>query len=248
MSSAKLYPALIEQVTALYRPLGNFAWRFAQGKLKNDPVFAGLLQHGLIPAQSRVLDIGCGQGLLAAILCSLQPGSNVLAQWPGNWAPPPTGVQIRGIELMSKDVARAQGALGHHKQQAQFVLGDMCSTDLGQTDVAVILDVLHYVNFDAQNDILRRVRLALSSEGRLLLRVGNAAAGLPFLWSNWVDAIVAMVRRQRWVRLYCRPLSQWLTDLTRLGFHVESLPMHQGTPYANVLLVARPVAIRPLAS
>jgi hypothetical protein len=82
----------------------------------------------------------------------------------------------------------------------------------------------------------------------LLLRVGNAAAGLPFLWSNWVDAIVAMVRRQRWVRLYCRPLSQWLTDLTRLGFHVESLPMHQGTPYANVLLVARPVAIRPLAS
>ena len=248
MSSAKLYPALIEQATALYRPLGNFAWRFAQGKYRNDPVFAGLLQHGLIPAQSRVLDIGCGQGLLAALLCSLHPGSGALKHWPIDWAPPPVNVQIRGIELMPDDVERAQGALGQQNAQAQFVQGDMCSTDFDQIDIAVILDVLHYVNFDAQNDILRRVRLALSPEGRLLLRVGNAAAGWPFLWSNWVDTLVAMIRRQRWVRLYCRPLSQWLKDLADLGFQADPLPMNQGTPFANVLLIARPVAITSVTS
>jgi SAM-dependent methyltransferase len=245
MSPVKLYPALIEQAAALYRPLGKFAWRFARGKLKNDPVFAGLLRLGLIPAQSRVLDIGCGQGLLAALLCSLQTGSSALKQWPKDWAPAPLGVCLRGIELMPADVVRAQGALEQHRQQAQFILGDMCSTDFGKADVAVILDVLHYVNFDAQNDILRRVRTALNAEGRLLLRVGNAAAGLPFHWSNWVDTLVALVRRQRWVRLYCRPLSQWLTDLAHLGFHVETVPMHKGTPFANVLLIARPVTVAP---
>jgi SAM-dependent methyltransferase len=246
MSSAKIHPALLEQATALYRPLGNFAWRFARGKFSGDPVFAGLLKHGLIPPQSRVLDIGCGQGLLAALLCSLNPNSSALKEWPADWAPAPTHVRLRGIELMPQDVDRAQGALGHLKPQAEFVLGDMRTTDFGQADVAVILDVLHYVDLDAQNDILRRVRVALSAEGRLLLRVGNAAAGLPFYFSHWVDSVIAMFRRQRWIRLYCRTLPQWRKDLTELGFKVETLPMHQGRSFANVLLVARPVAIAPL--
>lgn len=247
MSTPKLYPALIEQASDPYRPLGNFAWRFARGKLASDPVFAGLLQHGLIPAQSRVLDIGCGQGLLAALLCDLKPNSRVLQEWPENWSPAPTNVQLRGIELMPEDVHRAQSALGHLKPNAEFVLGDMRTTDFGHADVAVILDVLHYVDIDAQNDILRRVRLALGAEGRLLLRVGNAAAGLSFYFSLWVDSFVAMFRRQQWVRLYCRTLPQWLKDLTELGFKVETFPMYQGTSFANVLLVAHPKALSTLA-
>lgn len=243
MSTLKLHPALIEQASSLYRPLGNFSWRFARGKLSGDPVFAGLLKHGLIPAQSRVLDIGCGQGLLAALLCSLKPNSKALQEWPEHWSPAPTYVQTRGIELMPKDVQRAKCALGPSNPHAEFLLGDMRTTDFGHADVAVILDVLHYVDIDAQNDILRRVRLALGTEGRLLLRVGNAAAGLPFYFSHWLDRVVAMFRRQQWIRLYCRTLPQWLKDLAELGFKVETLPMNQGTPFANVLLVAHPKAL-----
>jgi hypothetical protein len=73
----------------------------------------------------------------------------------------------------------------------------------------------------------------------LLLRVGNASAGLPFRISTWVDRVVTSVRRHRVPRLYCRTLSQWQQALANLGFTVESIPMHQGTPFANVLLVAR---------
>lgn len=230
---------LLEQATAPYRPIGKFAWHFARGKLGGDPAFAGLLQRGLIPAHARLLDIGCGQGLLAALLGSLTGHSPAEQAWPAGWAPPPAGVHVRGIELMPRDVARAQQALAALGERARFVQGDMCTTDFGQADVAVILDVLHYVGYEAQRDVLRRVRDALAPGGTLLLRVGDAAAGLPFRISNWVDAVVTFVRGHRLSRLYCRPLADWQHLLQELGFAVEAVPMHDGTPFANILLVAR---------
>lgn len=239
MSAAQLPAALLEQATAPYHPLGKFAWRSARGKLGGDPVFAGLLQRGLIPAQARVLDIGCGQGLLAALLGSLDGSSAAERAWPADWAPAPTGTQVHGIELMPRDVARAQQALAHLGPRARFTQGDMCATDFGQADAVVILDVLHYVGYDAQDDVLRRVKAALRSGGVLLLRVGDAAAGLPFRISNWVDALVTFARSHRLTRLYCRPLAAWQQCLRTLGFQVEAIPMHQGTPFANTLLVAR---------
>lgn len=239
MSADTLPAALLEQATAPYRPLGKFAWHFARGKLGGDPVFAGLLRRGLIPPRARLLDIGCGQGLLAALLGSLTGQSPAERAWPAGWAPAPAGVQVHGIELMPRDVERARQALAPLGERARFTLGDMCSTDFGQAEAVVILDVLHYVRYEAQDDVLRRVRQALTPGGTLLLRVGDAAAGLPFRMSNWVDAVVTYARGHRLPRLYCRPLAEWQQGLQALGFAVEALPMHAGTPFANILLVAR---------
>jgi len=239
MPRATLPPTLLEQATAPYRPLGQFAWRFARGKLGGDPAFAGLLQRGLIPANARLLDIGCGQGLLASLLGSLTGQSPAERAWPHGWAAPPSGVRVHGIELMPRDVARAQTALAHLGERARFTLGNMCSTAFSAAEVAVILDVLHYVDYDAQEDVLRRVQAALTPGGTLLLRVGDAAAGLPFRISNWVDAAVTFVRGHRLSRLHCRTLDNWQALLRQLGFAVEAIPMHQGTPFANILLVAR---------
>lgn len=239
MPPVLLPAALLEQATAPYRPLGKFAWHFARGKLRGDPVFAALLQRGLLPDRARILDIGCGQGLLAALLGSLTGHSTAEQAWPTDWAPPPRDTQVHGIELMPRDVQRARQALEHLGRRARFTLGNMCDTDFGQTDAVVVLDVLHYVDYAAQDDVLRRIRAALPPGGILLLRVGDAAAGLPFRISNWVDAVVTFVRGHRLSRLYCRPLTAWQRVLSALGFEVESLPMHAGTPFANILLVAR---------
>jgi hypothetical protein len=122
--------------------------------------------------------------------------------------------------------------------RASFVAADMCDADFGQADAVVILDVLHYVPIAAQDEVLRRVRDALSPQGVLLLRVGDAAAGLPFRISNWVDFVVTTLRGHRLTRLHCRPLEEWKRVLASLGFTVQSQPMSEGTPFANVMLVA----------
>jgi SAM-dependent methyltransferase len=226
---------LVDAAAAPYRSAGRFAWNFARGKLGIDPVFVGLLEHGLIPDNARVLDIGCGQGLLASWLISAKAMWDN-GNWPAHWSKAPNPASIHGIELMPRDVARAQLALG---SAATFTVADMCKVDFGKSDAVVILDVLHYVSIEAQNDVLQRVRDALAPDGTLILRIGDASGGLPFKFSVWVDHVVTFVRGHRNSRLYCRPLSHWRTTLIDLGFTVDMLAMNKGTPFANILLVAR---------
>ena len=40
-------------------------------------------------------------------------------------------------------------------------------------------------------------------------------------------------------RLYCRPLDDWCALLRAHGFAVRTQAMSAGTPFANVLLIAR---------
>ena len=225
---------LIDAAAAPYRSAGRFAWHFARGKLGGDPVFVGLLEQGLITDRARIVDIGCGQGLLASWLLSAQ-ALHDQGRWPAHWPAAPNPASVHGIELMARDVERARAALGN---QARFTVGDMCKVDFGEADTVVILDVLHYVSIDAQNDVLRRVRTALVPHGRLILRVGDANAGWPFRFSVWVDHVVTFIRGHRRSQLMCRSLAQWHTALTDLGFQVRTLPMNKGTPFANMLLVA----------
>ena len=225
---------LIDRAATPYRAAGRFAWHFARGKLGGDPVFAGLLEHGLIPDRARVLDIGCGQGLLASWLLSAQ-AMHAAGDWPPQWPPAPAPRAMHGIELMPSDVERARRALG---DAAVFTAGDMCRADFGQVDAVVVLDVLHYVGIAAQDDVLRRIRDALAPRGVLVLRVGDADGGWPFRFSVWVDHVVTFVRGHRNSRLHCRPLAEWKAALAGLGFTVRSLPMNKGTPFANILLVA----------
>lgn len=229
---------LLGLAAARYRAVGRFAYNFARGKLAGDPVFTGLLMHGLVPDNARILDIGCGQGLLASWLHAAHT-LHAAGDWPGQWPVAPKPQSIRGIELMPLDVARARAALPDLGDTVMFTEGDMCATDFGKADVAVILDVLHYVDIAAQDDVLCRVRDALAPHGTLLLRVGDANAGLPFKISQWVDHVVTFMRGHRHMPLYCRPLSAWKSALSELGFEVRPMPMHQGTPFANILLVAK---------
>jgi hypothetical protein len=135
-------------------------------------------------------------------------------------------------------VARAQASVGHLQPEPRFVCADMCTAELPPTDLVVILDVLHYVDLEAQESVLRRVRNALQPGGRLLLRIGDADSRRGFAISQWVDRTVTRIRGHRVSPTWGRPLREWMDLLQGLGFTVQSIPMSEGTPFANVLLVA----------
>lgn len=230
---------LIDAASAPYRGSSRWAYHWARGKLGRDPVFRGLLERGELTG-ARVLDIGCGQGLVATLLqaCAAQQQAG---RWPAAWGAPPAATAYTGIELMPKDVARAQAALSGLPLAPRFVCGDMCSAAFPASDLVVILDVLHYVDHAAQDGVLRRVRDALAqgaAGGRLLLRVGDMANAKGFAASQWVDRVVTWARGHRVPPTYGRPLAAWQAQLQQLGFAVRAVPQSQGTPFANVLLVA----------
>lgn len=226
---------LLASAARPYRSAGLFAWKFAQGKLKGDPAFLGLLQLGLIPDGKRLIDLGCGQGLLAAWLLEARTMYEA-GEWPQGWPAAPKIEKIWGLELMPKDVARARAALD---PRAEIVQGDIRSTDLGQADVAIILDVLHYISYEAQEDVLRRIHAALPKGGTFITRIGDAAGGLPFYYSNWVDRVIFFLRGHGIIPIYCRSATEWLEVLERCGFEARSIPMHKGTPFSSVMLIAK---------
>lgn len=228
---------LLDRASAPYRSAGRFAWHFARGKLGHDPVFRHLLGTGLIPPGARVLDIGCGQGLLASLLRACGE-MRAAGEWPATWPEAPANARVTGIELMERDVARARAALGD-AEDARFVCGDMRSADFPASDAVVILDVLHYVTHAEQDAVLQRVHDALVPGGRLLLRVGDAGARRGFAVSQWVDRVVTRVRGHGVPPVYGRTLPEWMAQLRSLGMQVEPRPMSEGTPFANVLLVAQ---------
>jgi 2-polyprenyl-3-methyl-5-hydroxy-6-metoxy-1,4-benzoquinol methylase len=229
---------LLDAAAQPYKQAGKFAWHFARGKLSGDPVFTEIFRLGLIAPAAHVVDIGCGQGLLSAWLMAAQTLGRS-AQWPADWAAAPLGVSVQGIELMRADVLRAQQALAANSDRYAFEVGDMCTTAFDKAQVVVILDVLHYVPYAAQDEVLARVRNALAPKGLLILRIGNADGGLGFTVSNWVDRLIFFARGHSTSKLYCRTEIDWTAALKKLGFQVEAKPMSQGTPFSNVLLLAR---------
>lgn len=227
------HTALIDRASEPYRGAGAFAYNFARGKLRSDPVFCALLEQGLLLGRGHILDLGCGQGLLAAwlkaaLLC-YESGS-----WPQGWPPAPQPRSTRGIELKVRDVERARVALGPECEISQ---GDIRSAEFGSTDAVVMLDVLHFIRREEQMQVLMRVRAALPPRGLLLLRIGDADGGLRFRYSQWIDKLI-MAFRGHATATHCRSADQWHKLLCECGFDVQATPMSQGTHFANVLLIA----------
>jgi SAM-dependent methyltransferase len=226
-----------------YRDSGRFAWHFARGKLGGDPVFTTILAQGLLNGRTQVLDLGCGQGLLAAWLFAARAAYETPGVWPQGWPAPPHLDRYTGVEINAHEAARGHTAgtrLG--ATRCLIVQGDVRHVDYPEADAIVILDVLHYMDRASQESVLARARSVLAPGGRLLLRVGDAAGGAGFTVGRVVDTVVALARHHRLIRLHCRPVHEWLAVLARAGFSARAVAQNRGAAFSNVVLLAQPAS------
>jgi SAM-dependent methyltransferase len=205
--------------------------------LQHDAFYSVLLSQNLVPAGARILDLGCAQGLLAAWLFAAQQYHSEGA-WP-NSSPVPVSIEsYRGIDRNEAEIRRARRAIG---QRAEFSVGDITLEQVSKATLIVLLDVLHYLEYGAQEKLLRLVRSALPGGGTLLLRVGDSADGVRARLSGWIDQVVMRMRGAQG-HLYRRPLTAWLVLLDDTGFTVQQIAHQRSAGYANALLRAFPKA------
>jgi SAM-dependent methyltransferase len=226
--------ALLDAATAPYRRAGRFAYYFARGKLRGDPVYRELLRDGLLRERPRILDLGCGQGLIAASVLAAADCER-RGSWPPDWAPPPRPTSIRGIELRPRAVDRARRAFG---ERVEILEGDIRTAEFGRADVVLLLDVMQYLEPASQRSVLCRARAALPAQGLMVLRVADRQAGWRFEATRLADQCVLALRGQWSFRLHCRSVVDWRALLADCGFGTEIRPMSAGTPFANVLILA----------
>lgn len=220
--------ALIE--TAAHRYLGSslFDWELVRGKLRYDPVYLALLHGGLLPRSGTLVDLGCGRGILFALLLAARGGEGL--------------PRLIGIERSAKKAAAARRALDG---EATIETADLASAPIPPSGCILLLDVLHYLDAAAQEALLRRAGAALEPGGALLLREADAAGGRRFTATLWQERLCAWARGDFSQRFCFRSLAEWTDLLNRLGLSAAAEPMAMGTPYANVLIVARAPAGRP---
>lgn len=113
--------------------------------------------HELIPRKARITDIGCGYGPLDYMLMMLSPER-----------------YITGIDYDADKIALANHNFSRN-ERIGFVCADVQKYDLPQSDVFVLNDVLHYVNYEAQEDLLARCAAKLLPGGMIVMRDGDAA-------------------------------------------------------------------------
>jgi SAM-dependent methyltransferase len=237
-----MQPSLKKQIHDLavspYRDTGFFNYRWAKCKLWYDPIFPALIEQSVFPDGARVLDLGCGRGLLAAWLLAAEQMAT-----KGNWpdaVPPKKSLQIRGVELMAREADCGNRALQPiYGKRVQLGGGDMRNADMSNADVIAILDVLHYIPINEQDQILDQIRAALKQGGTFVTRIGNASNSLRFRISQLTDRCISFVQGHRLPKMWCRPVEDWIHALENRGFSVQATPMSEGTPFANIMLVAR---------
>ncbi|HZZ92057.1 MAG TPA: class I SAM-dependent methyltransferase [Usitatibacter sp.] len=235
--SRGFFRSLAREAAARYPARDRYARHFAYGKLTGDPVFEYLLEAGLVRDAAPLLDIGCGQGLLAALLAAAHD-HHARGDWPAAWPAPARPSGVRGIDLSRRDVGRAHAAL----PDATWIAGDMRAVDFGCAGTVVMLDVLHYLEPHAQDDVLRRVRAALQPGGIAIVRVGDANGSWRFRATVASDRLVTALRGHGFARVHCHPVTAWIEALRRHGLEAHATPMSRGTPFANTLLLAGAVA------
>lgn len=216
------------------------AWEFARAKLRGDPVYRAVLSSDWLPRSGVLVDIGCGPGLLLALIAEAVDAAREGHWPPAGWPQPPAEMRLVGIELRPRAADLARHALG---DEGEIHTGDARDVALPAViDVVAIFDVLHMMDREAQRPLIARVATAMPIGAVLLVREADAAAGWRFRMVRLGNTMTALVRGHWRPRFAFRTATEWRAELTALGFEVSLAPMSEGTPFANVLLVARRVA------
>lgn len=203
-----------------YAPEGKWAVGFAKGKMSGDPAYAevfGLLDHGA----GSLLDVGCGEGYLLAIVRHQRPN-----------------VKLFGFDHDPRRLEMARRVFDD-EDHIDLSVGDIRASALPATDVVTCLDVLHYLAPDEQDLVLDRLAQAVRPGGMLLIRDGETGGGAGSTVLKCAERFAVWIGRHKGDGVFFRPADQTAERLREAGLQVEVRPCRTGTPFANVLFIAR---------
>ena len=226
-----VFAELVRRAADRYVATSITAWEFARGKMRGDPLYRTVVAGGILPSGGVLVDVGCGQGLMLALLAEAQ------RDWAsGAWrsAPPPLFERLIGIEARPRVARLAQRALG---ADATVLTGDARSLESGPCHAVLFFDVLHMMPADDQLRLIGRMTSALETGGVMLVREADAAAGWRFRAVRAGNRFKALLFGHWRQPFHFRTSREWVEVFERAGYTVEVRAAREGTPFGNVLFV-----------
>lgn len=202
-----------------YLACGRFAYGYVAGKLRYDPVCAALLSLGAEQHLGTVLDLGCGRGQFGIAL--LEAGA---------------ATAVSGIDRNRTHLWQARKAAGGLPLQVAVCDLTQCH-HFPSSDTILLIDVCYQLDTDAQIRLLRAA--ARAARSLILIRTADPSLGL----RSTLTRAMELVGRGFWphagATVNARPIADIVKTLSEFGFATTNVPCRRGTPFANVLLIAR---------
>lgn len=196
---------------------------YTRSKLGSDPLYDGVLQA--LPDDGQpLLDLGCGLGLLAHVMRQRGLAHAYL-----------------GVDVDAGKISRAHRAAQHAGlARVRFAEQDVQVPLPAHAGHVAVLDVLQYLEADAQTTLLREATSRVADGGCLLLRT-------PLATGDGRDRTTRLADRLAWLVgwMGTRPRHYPDPALLRQTLEQEGLavgqarPLHGRTPFNSWLLVAR---------
>jgi uncharacterized protein (DUF2062 family)/trans-aconitate methyltransferase len=228
------FVALAARAADRYVSTSITAWEFARGKLRGDPLYRTVLSGCALPSGGILVDVGCGQGLMLALLAECEASSRA-GTWPSTWPPAAVFDRLVGIETRPRVASIARQALG---AAASIVEGDARAHVPRGARVVLFFDVLHMMPAADQEHLLKSTAALLDDGGMILIREPDAGSGWRFTAVRAGNRAKALLTGNWRQTFHFRTAKEWTGCLARLGFHVDVRAAGEGTPFANVLFVA----------
>lgn len=172
----------------------------------------------LLPAEGRVLDVGCGFGLWAAYFSRMHPARAIV-----------------GVDPSEKRVAMARRVAERVGVRAEFRAEDIRSSPVrGPFDGAYVLDVLHHIPREDQRAVLERLRELLAPGGVLLIKDITTEPWYGLKFTEALDRLMVGFDEP----LAYRHHGEWRALLEELGFRVRVVRVPDVLPYPHVVLAA----------
>jgi len=179
----------------------------------------------LTPKNAKVVDLGCGDGLLANYLALSS-----------------TKRKIYGIDINKDRISRAQKGIKNTK----FETGDILKIKKIKPDVLVMAHVLHHLpTKNKQLALLKNISNQLKKNKQLIILEIDKKPALKYLFTYITDAIIVPVLFEKKLfdlNFHYRSSSEWKKILTSLGFDIKTKSIHKGMPFSHVLIYGKKVA------
>ncbi len=174
----------------------------------------------LMPNRGKILDGGSGHGLLSLTLALQSPSR-----------------QVEGVDHSPQRLFLARKA-ARKMTNLKFREGDFRRLPKGVYDGLAFVDVLHYLSFDEQEQLLKESFRRLRSGGMLLFRDVDHGGGPASFWNGFHEILMTRLGFTKAGGLHFRTAQEWEKLAQQTGFKVRSKPTGR-FPFADVLFCCR---------
>jgi 2-polyprenyl-6-hydroxyphenyl methylase/3-demethylubiquinone-9 3-methyltransferase len=176
-----------------------------------------------VPKEGKILDIGCGHGLLSNLLAINSPQREVL-----------------GIDIDAKKIDLARQTIGK-RGNIQFEVGDANCLPAGSFHAVTIADVMYLIPPNTQRAILTNIASALKPNGVLVWKSQSHHPQWKYAITYTQELLMTKLGLTQGAGIFFMDLEESLQAIRNAGLDPVIIPILSHRPYSDILFLGHKV-------